>query len=365
MKFEIAVEKLHSAIDAANRITLRNGTLQALTNILLVITKGILKVRATNLSLGVEFTLPIKSEGEGVVSVDGKTLSTFLNTIQKNKKVSFELQDQTLKISSGSSKTLLKTYPYDDFPTLPSLQGEEILLPKKEFISGIRSTVFAAAVSDIKPEIASVYITKDGNTLTFAATDSFRLAEKKESVSKLPDFDGILIPQKNIIEIAKILEDISGNISCIIGENQITLSVDGIYITSRIVNGSFPNYTEIIPKTFETEVITLKQDLITLLKSAQIFSDKFNQVTFTVNPQEKKCECIAKNTNIGEFTGELEGKIQGDPVSISFNQKYLLECLQSIPQDSITLGFNGPQKAIVVRGASFTAFTYLLMPMNR
>ncbi len=323
------------------------------------------KIRATNLSLGVEFELPVKTESDGVIAIDGKTLSSFLNTLPKNNKIRLALQDTTLSLISGNNKTTIKTQSYEDFPTLPTVTGTEVVIPKNEFIRGLKSTYFSAATSDIKPEISSVYLATEQNTLYFVATDSFRLAEKKETIKKPVSFPSIMIPYKNVIEIGRILENVDDEVRLIVSENQIAIITPSVYMTSRVIAGSFPDYKQIIPKEFSTEVIVLKQDLLNNLKTANIFSDKFNQITFSISPSKKKFECIAKNADVGEYDGQIEASLSGDDVSISLNQRYLIECLSFIPQDSITMGFNGGNKAVVVKGVSDASFTYLLMPMNR
>lgn len=365
MIFETTVEKLITVIETADRVTARNASLPVLSTILILVSKNIVKVRATNLSLGVEFEIPVKTEEDGVIAVDGKILSNFLNTLPKNEKIKLSLSGSTLLVNSGGNKTSIKTLPYEDFPTLPTIQGDSILIPKNEFIRGVKSTYFAAAASDIKPEISSVYIYPDANTIFFVATDSFRLAEKKELLKKPIEFPPILVPYKNMIEIVKILENTSGDVTLTINENQIAILSTGVYITSRVVSGSFPDYKQIIPKEFSTEVIVLKQDLLNTLKGANVFSDKFNQINFNISPSKKRFECVSKNTDVGEYSGLVEASLTGDDVTISLNQRYLIECLSFIPQDSINLGFNGGNKAVVIRGGSDSSFTYLLMPMNR
>lgn len=365
MNFETIVEKLFTAVEGADRITARNASLPVLNNILLITTPKSIKIRATNLSLGVEFEVPVKTATEGVLAVDGKTLASFLNTLPKNDPIKGSLVGQTLSLVSNKSKTTIKTYPYEDFPTLPTVSGVSVKIPKNEFIKGVKNTSFSAAVSDIKPEISSVYITADKNTLIFAATDSFRLAEKREDLSKSTDFSPTLIPYKNITEVARIFEGINEEVTITSSENQITFTAPGVYITSRVVSGTFPDYKQIIPKSFTTEVVVLKQDIINILKAANIFSDKFNQINFVIEPVKKKFECSAKNIDIGEYSGNIEAALSGDDVSIALNHRYIMEALSIIPQDSVVFGFNGQNKAVVLRGVSDASFTYLLMPMNR
>ena len=354
-----------SVVESADRITARNASLPALANILMLVSGKVVKVRATNLSLGVEFELPVKAEKDGVIAIDGKTLAGFLNTLPKSEKIKLTLQNTVLSIVGGNNRTSIKIHPYEDFPTLPAVTGTQVTIPKAEFIRGVKHTAFAAAVSDIKPEISSVFLTVEHNTLYFVATDSFRLAEKKENLKKNVAFPPIIIPYRNIVEIARILETVEDDVTLNISENQIAVTAPGIYLTSRIVSGSFPDYKQIIPKEFATEVVVLKQDLLNTLKAANIFSDKFNQISFNISPSKKSFMCISKNADVGEYDGAIGATLTGDDVTIALNQRYLIEALALIPQDSITMGLNGSNKAVVVRGVSDSSFTYLLMPMNR
>ena len=365
MILETTVEKLIPLIDSANRITARNSTLSALGTILITVSKNTLKIRATNLSLGIELEMPVKSEKDGTVAIDGKILAEFLNTLPKNSKIKISAEETMIAIVSDKNRTVIKTHSYEDFPTLPVVSGVEVDIPKSEFIRGVKMTAFSAALSDIKPEISSVYVIANENNLVFAATDSFRLAEKKESMRKPAEFPPVIIPYKNILEIAKVVEGITGDLKVVMGENQISFAGVGVYITSRIISGSYPDYKQIIPKSFTTEVVVLKQDILNVLKSANIFSDKFNQITFVISPDKKKMECLSKNTDVGEYVGLVDAALSGDDVSISINQRYFMDCLQFIPQDSISIGLNGGNRPVVIRGVSDASFTYLLMPMNR
>lgn len=365
MILETVVEKILFCFENAGRLTAKNPSLPALANVLFLVKNNTAKIRSTNLSIGVEFDLVVKSESNGVVALDSKTICNFLNSLPKNEKLKITLKDTSLTFTTKNNTTTIKTYPYEDFPTLPTVSGEEIILPKNTFINGVKNVSFASAVSDIKPEIASICLIPDKNNIYFVATDSFRLAEKKEELKKTVDFPQILIPSKNMVEIIKIIETKDDEVKIVIGENQVAFITNGVYITSKIISGSFPDYKQIIPKNFSTEIIVLKQDLINTIKSANVFSDKFNQINLTVASKKKQIECSAKNPDIGEYSGVIEGTINGDDVSISFNYTYLLDCLSVIPQDSVVLGLNGGNKAIVVRGVSNGSFTYLLQPMNR
>jgi DNA polymerase-3 subunit beta len=141
--------------------------------------------------------------------------------------------------------------------------------------------------------------------------------------------------------------------------------VGNTYFVSRVLDGVFPDYQQIIPKTSTTEVIALKQDVIDALKLTHIFADKFNQVRFGVSVQDKKFEIYTKNTNLGENSSEVEATLEGQDIDIGFNQKYINDVLSNISADSIHFLFSGPQKPLIVKAAGRNDFLYLVMPMNR
>jgi len=365
MKVECLQSKIAKAVGQVERATGKNLALPILNTILIIASQKTLKLRATNLSLGIEIDLPAKVEKEGVVAVPGSILGSALNSFPKEDKINLELVGQNLLVKTKNNEILIKSFPPEDFPTIPIVSGKSWEIPSESLIEGLKSVYYSGATSDIKPEIASVYIYPQEDKLIFVATDSFRLAEKKIFIKKAANIMPIIIPLKNAIEIIKLLADVSENIKINFTKNQISLSYPGFYLTSRIIDGIFPDYTQIIPKEFKTEAIVLKQDLIDALKLANIFSDKFNQINLLIKPKEKIFEISSKNADIGENKTKIAATLSGDDITLSFNQRYLLDCFQSIPEDSIVLRFNESNKPAVVSGGGNNSFLYLIMPMNR
>ena len=197
------------------------------------------------------------------------------------------------------------------------------------------------------------------------ATDSFRLAETKIPIISKEKINNILIPFKNVPEIIKIFEDVEGDIDIEISKNQISFNYDNIYLTSRVIEGSFPDYKQLIPKEFTTEVVVLMEDFIRVFKIINIFSDKFNQVNFNIEPNNKKFEIKSKSDEVGENVNNLSASLSGDDLNINFNYKYITDCFQSIHTDSIVLQFNNIGKPMIIRGVSDNQFLYLVMPMNK
>jgi len=365
MKLECKIEDIRNGISRVERVTGKNLTLPILSSVLLIAKEKVLKLRATNLSIGIEVDIPVKVEKEGVVAISGVVLNgVFSNTLQ-NENVYISDEEGNLLVKTNKSKIKLKGQPSDDFPTIPKVIGTTIEIEAKKLTDGIKSVCYSSSPSDIKPEISSVFIYTDSENLVFVSTDSFRLAEKKIKVKGLPEILGILIPFKNVGEILRIFGEIKETIKICFNKNQISFSTDNIYLTSRVIDGVFPDYRQIIPKSASTEAVVLKQDLLNSLKLSNIFSDKFNQVNLNIAPKEKVFELSSANNDIGENKTYLDAVIKGESVSLSFNYKYFLDCFQSLNTDSLSIKLSGSASPLVISPVGDTSFTYLIMPMNR
>jgi len=366
MKIECVKNKLLQAVSKIEKITSKHPTLPVLRCVLIEAQKGGVVLRATNLELGIEIKIPAKVHSEGTVAVPASILYGFISQTPDDESVTLEVSDKNLIVSSSSGRATINSYNHEDFPTLPVVPKEKTFkIHTKDLVKGFKSVWYAASVASMKPELASVYVYGDDNEVHFVATDSFRLAEKKIYTKKLKDVGSILIPYKSVIEIVRILDDASGEVEVDLTKNQISFSFDTTYVTSRVVEGVFPDYKQIIPKEFTTEVVALKQDVIQALRLATIFSDAFHQISIKVDPAKKLFVMSTKNTEVGEHVHNLAAAISGEAVTINFNYKYIVDCFQSIDADSVSLQFNGLNRPMVVRGVSDPSFTYLVMPMNK
>jgi len=365
MKLECKIEEIKNKISQVERITGKNLTLPILNSILLIASGKSLKLRSTNLNLGIEVEIPAKIEKEGLVAISGSVLGGVFSNVFQNENINLESIDGNLLIKTKKSKIKLKGQPCDDFPTIPRVTGTSFEIESKKLIDGIKSVYYSSSVSDIKPEISSVFIYTNEDNLVFVSTDSFRLAEKKIKVKGIPEISGILIPFKNIAEILRVFGESSGVIKVCFNKNQISFSSDNVYLTSRIIDGVFPDYRQIIPKTSKTNAVVLKQDLLNALKISNIFSDKFNQVNLNISSKEKVFELSSANNDIGENKTYLDAAITGENIELGFNYKYFLDCFQSIATDSISIKASGSGSPLVVSPVSDSSFIYLIMPMNR
>jgi DNA polymerase-3 subunit beta len=365
MKLECSVEKVKNAVSQVERITGKNLTLPVLNSVLIIASGKSLKIRATNLSLGIEIEIPAKIEREGTTAVSGAVLNSVFSNMSQKENVFLEEKEGNLLVKTKKNNIRLKSQPHEDFPTIPIVSGKEFEIDAKKLIEGIKSVYYSSSFSDIKPEISSVFLYTQEDNLIFVSTDSFRLAEKKIRVKGLEEISGIIIPFKNVSETLRVFGEFSGVIKVCFNKNLISFSSDTVYLTSRIIDGIFPDYRQIIPKTATTEAVVLKQELLNALKISNIFSDKFNQVNLKILPAQKVFELSSSNNDIGENNTSLDAAMNGENAELSFNYKYFLDCFQSIATDSVSIKTSGASRPIVVSPVSDSSFTYLVMPMNR
>jgi DNA polymerase-3 subunit beta len=366
MKIEATRENMLGVVNRAEKVAGKNPTLPVLAGLLLEAEKNTLTIRATNLDLGIVLKIPVKVLEEGKVVVPANVLNSFLNSLAKEKSLTLSTDGQTLLVKTGTTSSTIKTLPLDDFPIIPEIREQEgFSLPCKDFIIGVKSVLYAAAVGSIKPELSSVCIFPEGNTLVFVATDSFRLAEKRLKIKKIPHFERLLIPQRNIAEIVRIFDEVDEDLSFSVEENQLALRAGQIYVTSRVIEGVFPDYKQIIPKEYASKAVVLKQDLVNSLKTSLIFSDNFNQLKLVTNPEKKHFEIEAKNQNVGENIYTLPAALEGKSITLAVNHRYFTDCFGAIPADSLAISFAGEARPIVLEGVGDKSFTYLVMPMNR
>ncbi|MDO8623934.1 MAG: DNA polymerase III subunit beta [bacterium] len=366
MKIEVVKDKLQGVIGKAQRLAGKHISLPILSHLLLIAKKGALTVRATNLDLGAEYTIPVKVEKEGVIAVPASVFSSFVSNLGTVKSVFLEVSEGKLIVSAEGARATIHSGGSDDFPTIPKAEGTSFAMDPQVLLKGFKAVQYAGALGNLKPELSSVYLHHDGEELVFVATDSFRLAEKRTPFKKTAStFQSVLIPIKNVAELVRILEEEKDEVRVFLGKGQLSLEGSGLLVTSRLVEGAFPDYRQIMPKEFATEAIVLKEDLISALKLTTLFSDRFNQLRLKLDPKKKQFELSAKSGELGESASTIDAALTGAHLEGNFNHRYITDCLGAISADSVAFRFSGENKPLLMSGVSDTTFRYLVMPMNR
>lgn len=366
MIITLGKKEFAEAVNTASRFAeRRSATLPVLSGIAIIAGDDGIKLRATNLETGIDLRVEGSIKDPGVIALPASVLREITSSFTGSGTMTLEHAGETVVITSDSGKSTLKTLPYEDFPILPLPEA-----PKAKFsLSGdairslIGSVVSCASTSTVRPELASVLVAAEGGVVKAVATDSFRLAEKRSSMSgKIPPFS-MLIPAKNAVDILQALP--SEDIDISLDDHQCSFSWKNGVLTTRLVASSYPDYTQIIPKTFVSEATMLRKDFESALRRVSVFSDTFQKVRIALSAKEKNVTLAARNTDIGESSEHITSSITGDNIELSFNHRYLSAPLGLIETDSITFSASGIGRAAVIRGAGETSFLYLVMPMNQ
>lgn len=365
MKIETLKEHLESAVGIVGKVSNKNLSLPVLGCVVISANGDHITLKATNLDVSVEVVLKGKVLEEGVVAVPAVILSQAV-AVTSDQKVTLSVSGSSLTMTGLHGRASLKTVDPSDFPTLPYVKeggGTVVTLPADALTRSLKSVVFAASVSGMRPELASVFLHITGNELVAAATDSFRLAEMRIPL-KAKVADPVLIPARNIPDMLRILQ--TGDVVELrVGEHQATIVVGGNYLTTRTVESAFPDYRAIIPKNFSTTATALTENAVRAFRKVAIFTDAYNQVELALTPDKKEFSVSATNAAVGETHESLDAALSGDGITISFNVRYILDALAIMAGDSVAFKIAGPGKPMVLGEVPEKGFTYLVMPMNK
>ncbi len=373
MKFTILQEKLKEGINAVERISSKSLTLPVLNNILISSEKNFLNLAATDLEVGINWWGLAKIEKQGKITVPAKLLSSFVGLLP-NKKINLEVKNNNLSLECEKYKTQVKGVSAEEFPIIPKIEeGESIIINSQNLCKGINQIADIAVPSTTKPEISGIFISLEGKQITLAATDSFRLGEKKIFLKKKPSLKNLslIIPQKAAKEITNIFGELNQEIKIYFSPNQIMFELPmeeashpKIQLVSRLIEGEYPNYQEIIPSKNDTQIIMEKEKILNQIKSASLFSGKVNEVKIKADPKKKEIELSSQNTEIGEFNSAVPAKIKGKACEVSFNHRYLMDGLMSIKSSEVSFELNKDAGPGVLKPVGEEGYVYVVMPIK-
>ncbi len=366
MNISIEKKEFITAVHTVARFAERkSSTLPALSSILIIAGDGGIKMRATNLETGVDLKIEGVCIQDGVVAISAAVLQQIASSLTQEGSITLEHTGDVVSLMSGTGKSLIKTVPYDDFPSIPFPEN-----PKNRIVlSGIilknlfTSIASCASSSTVRPELSSMYLSIEGGVLTAVATDSFRLAEKKVPLVNKGTQGKFLIPAKNALDIAQALPD--DDIIMSFDDHQCAfVATQGMFV-SRLTNAVYPDYRQIIPKESIVEAVVLRKDFESALKRTTIFSDSFQKVRISFNPKKNSFSFFARNADLGESSETLPAHISGNALDLSFNHRYLSAALALTPAESISLVAAGIGRPLIIKGVGDTSLLYLVSPMNQ
>lgn len=368
MKFTCTQENLQRGLAVVNHLAGKNTTLPILNNVLLKVEKGTIELSTTNLEVGVKCRVRGKIEKEGSFTVQARLLSDYVNLLP-HEPVDLDLKEQELHVCCQNFETKIKGMNAEDFPLISEVKGKaQTEIPIQVFKDALSQVLFAVALDETRPEISGVYFNFASKSLTMAATDSFRLAER---IITLKDQNAgearFIVPYRTLQELSRILGDSPESEKLIISwtDNQVSFAFEGIELISRLIEGQYPDYQQIVPTNFKTEVVISAKDCQQLVKSAALFCRAgINDVHFSINPGKNQLEVKAANSQLGENKGAIQAEANGDDNEIVFNYRYVLDGLQNMNSEQIRLKLIDRHNPGLFLPEGEKGYTYIIMPIK-
>jgi DNA polymerase-3 subunit beta len=344
------------------------------TNLLLATDDGRLRVSATNLEIAITTWIDATVTEEGAITLPAKLLSEFVDTLPGGSvDVTIKRGSSSAHVHSGRFEANIRGMPADDFPAIPTASDEPSAMVEPQLLKEmIEQVAFASAADDTRPMLTGVLATFSDSTLVFAATDGFRLAIRSGALASLAAGDfSVIIPARTLSELARILPDGDQPIELSVtpNRNQVIFRAPDLHVVSRLLEGNFPNYKQIIPTKFSTKIVVNTGELLKATKIASFFSrDNSNAITMEIQPGGEagvgNLVVTGAAAELGDDRGEIDAVVTGGEARVQFNSRYVSDVLGVVQEPQVGLEISGPNSAAVFRPIDSADYTHVIMPMH-
>lgn len=369
MKFTCLQEHLLKSITAVERAVARTAHLPVLQNIFLEATDGRLKLAATNLEIGIVSWCQGRSEAPGALTLPARAFSGLIGTLPPDK-VTIEAVAEGCRIGGGSLQATLKSLPADEFPPIPEIKNDRpLLVDSARLIEGLARVLESAAAESSRAELGGVLFATTKDALTLVATDSFRLAlaavtsVQTEGVSPLFFQDhAVIIPRQAARELMSFVDTGDAQVAVSIDEHQVQFAQNDFRLISRLIEGVYPRYEDIIPQAFIGRKRINRRDLLQALKRIELFSGRLQRVEIAFAGEE--CHIFTEDPLLGSATERVRVDGEGPDVKFAFNIRYLLGGLTTFSSEEALFEYNEPTTPVVLRAQEGDRSLYIVMPMK-
>lgn len=367
MKIKIGQSKLSRALNAVSRVAAGSrATLPVLNNVLICAEKGKVSLTTTNLDMAIVDYLPIKPEEEGKITVPARLLADFVGNLPREEEIEIKTKGTKITVSAGKYQSVMNGVDADDFPTLPNIDEKKavkFLLNIDDFKSGINEIIIASSNDMTRPALTGVYFNTSDSALFVAATDGYRLAEKK-LVDKVKSDVAVIVPATSLQEVMRSIHDDIDEIEMLFDESQVVFRLGEVEITSTLIDGSFPDYQPLIPKDNEICLTLNKEEVTRVTKLAALFAKEVGGSIVCETNKKKGVFSISSVANeFGENSSEIETEIKNDG-KVTLNSKYLIDALNALEEKEIIFEFSTKMTPVVVKNKKNKDYTHIIMPLK-
>lgn len=367
MKIEVDSNKLAKALNIVSRVASGGrATLPILSNVLIRVDNGKVSLTTTNLDMAVVSYLPVSESENGVITVPARLLAEFASNLPKGASVKISTEGTKVSLEAGKYNSSLNGTVADDFPELPEIDEVKVVKFKMgvdEFKAGAAAVTVAASNDMTRPALTGVYFNTDEGVLYIAATDGYRLAERK-FIEKVESEVKAIVPVTSLSEVMRSLSDEVEEIEIWFDETQVRFRFGETEITSKLIDGSFPDYRQLIPKNLEAEVVLEKDELVRVTKLAALFAKEAGgSIVLEAKTATGTFSVASVANEFGENSSEIETEVTKDE-RVTINSRFLIDALNATEEEKVTLGFSGKLSPITVRNEKSDKYTHIIMPLK-
>ncbi len=366
MKFTVRPSALASALSLVGRATSPKSTLPVLGNVLLTVKGDRLSLLTTNLEIALTHWIHVDDARDGSITVPVRLLSEYVALIRGDTLEAELGEHQTLHLEAHGTKTDIKGIAADEFPVLPDVEPQSTLqIPSALLLETISQTAFACAVTDTRPVLSGVFFDVEADNVKVVATDSYRLAKKTLPLLTTTTPVGFIVPSRTIAELGRILPRYEESVTIHVARNQVLFELSDLKLVSRLIEGQFPPYEQIIPSASVTTARVEVEELLTAARRSSLFvRESVNSVRFTFDPSKGRIQLTALSDAVGGETAELPAKVEGEHIDIAFNSQYLIDALANMGATEIVFSLQSPERPGVLRPAENDDYVHVVMPLK-
>ncbi|HET9411432.1 MAG TPA: DNA polymerase III subunit beta [Candidatus Saccharimonadales bacterium] len=363
MKLTVTQENLNRALQVVGRVASGKTPLPILNNILFKVTGNRLMLAATNLELAITQHVGSKIDQEGSITVPARLMSEFIANLPKGN-VELEAEGTKLHIRCGTYTSTINGMAPDEFPELPSIEEKQaVTIPVTDLKRGLQQTVLVASSDDTRPVLTGVFCHSFEGHMYLAATDGYRLAERR-LIATSQDISAI-VPVSTLNDVLRVVHDDMNEVKLVFDENQVRILLDDVEITSRLIDGSFPDYRTLIPKQSDIAITLQKDEFVRVAKVASLFArESGGSVTLNGEASSNTLRIHSVASQLGENTSEVTATVTAD-TQVTLNSRYLLEALGCIDAKQVLFHCSGKLAACVLTPAGDAPdYQHIIMPLK-
>ncbi|MDD3190586.1 MAG: DNA polymerase III subunit beta [Candidatus Pacebacteria bacterium] len=377
MKITCTQENLNKALSIVGKVINKNTTLPILNNVLLKTDKKGLRLSSTNLELGVNYWIGGKIEEEGEITIPTKLFANFVASIPDGN-VEIKTREDMVNIKCNSYKINIKGIDAKEYPLAPKIENDFLFKVKSEdFKEAVVQVLPSVSMSESRMEITGILLDfseiEDGR-IVLVSTDSYRLAQKtiqlsreninKESLNALGNIRSVIIPKNAMQELSRDLSEESEMLEIVIAENQIVFNFGKAVIISRLIEGNYPQYKQVIPEKFMSQAVMDIKDISNAVKISGLFSSASNNSVKFKMGSDGKIEVSSEANELGNNNSRIVAKTSGKELEVVYNYKYLMDGLNSVLGNEVVLDINDENSPSILKTSSDETFIYVIMPIR-